>query len=254
VGTRATGEWRVGDVVCVAPGCKVTHLGEGPIIDVRTGPRPQDVAEALVRFEHGPESGVWYSVRNLKQIRDIFGNPIDPLTSPRAEPEPEWRSSPRSVVTRLPDYSINAEVLKPFVTESKQLGSTEDLRFFVGRWLAIWQMGNAEQKAPTIRQIDDQIVSGEFNAREALRCIRRVRYTGKPCKHAVPHPVRSKKRRIRKKHDKRNLRVTRLCVGMEILMPWSLFMALRVRNHFGVPDSTALHQLFCDDPNHTSCF
>lgn len=251
--TRLEGDWRVGDVVRVRD--PVTSLGRGQIVDVRTLPGETHVVEALVRFQNGPAGGVWYSVGNLTKLQDIYGRPLDPF-----EPDPvkvwtQERETRYSVVTRLPGYSIHADITSAYVKAIRKVKRTEDLRFLVGQWLPLWEMGRGRNPKPDkVRAVDDLIVSGQFDAREALRCLRRVLTTNKPCKHADPHPVRSKKRRIRKKHYKRNLHMSRLCVGMELLLPWSALVARQVCHKFGVPEGTAFHQLFCDDSQHSACF
>jgi len=76
VAKRRVGEWCVGDVVLVKEHGVVTNLGEGHIIDIRAQPNTNVAIAALVRFEHGPADGVWYTVSNLRQVRDIDGVPI----------------------------------------------------------------------------------------------------------------------------------------------------------------------------------
>lgn len=66
-------QWRVGDLVVVNPERAVTTLGEGRILDIETLPGTRYPSSALVRFEHGPVKGVWYSVSNLKWIGDLSG-------------------------------------------------------------------------------------------------------------------------------------------------------------------------------------
>jgi hypothetical protein len=73
---RLAGEWRIGDVVVVNEKDVVTSLGEGPVIDLECHPGTNAAVSALVRFNGGPLPGVWYSVGNLRQIRDLHGRAI----------------------------------------------------------------------------------------------------------------------------------------------------------------------------------
>lgn len=88
------GGWRVGDVVRVAEDQRLTTLGDGVVLDV------QDVDgwvdSVLVRFEHGPAVGVWYSVGTLERLRDLEGRPLTPTgryaaTRATTKEEPEER-------------------------------------------------------------------------------------------------------------------------------------------------------------------
>lgn len=66
--------WRVGDVVRVTEGQRVTNLGEGVVLDTQL--EKGWVTSVLVRFENGPASGVWYSVGTLQRLRDLEGRAL----------------------------------------------------------------------------------------------------------------------------------------------------------------------------------
>ena len=54
----------------------VTQLGEGVVVDLEFVRGTDVVKAALVRFEHGPADGVWYSINTLKPFEDLLGSKI----------------------------------------------------------------------------------------------------------------------------------------------------------------------------------
>ena len=68
--------FRAGDVVVVSEYLRKTNLGEGHIIDIDVDRETNIPTSALVRFEHGPSRGVWYSLGSLTRLRDFRGNAV----------------------------------------------------------------------------------------------------------------------------------------------------------------------------------
>ena len=68
--------WRVGDVVKVRAQVERTSLGEGAVLDLQTDAAGHAHA-ALVRFQRGPQVGVWYALGTLTRLRNLEGVSLD---------------------------------------------------------------------------------------------------------------------------------------------------------------------------------
>ena len=64
--------WRVGDVVKVRAQVERTSLGEGVVLELETDAAGHALA-ALVRFQRGPQVGVWYALGTLSRLRNLEG-------------------------------------------------------------------------------------------------------------------------------------------------------------------------------------
>jgi hypothetical protein len=122
-----------------------------------------------------------------------------------------------------------------YTSELRCVRTLEELKKFVDRWKRLWEV-SGHNKSDVVEEVDKKIREGLI-IEDDLTCIRLSFEMDKdgietPCQH-----VRE-----------------RLCVGMEIRLPWSMMLSTLVGGQYKVPECIAFHQLFCDDPNHIGCF
>lgn len=134
----------------------------------------------------------------------------------------------------IPGFQINdCYLIKRYTEELKKVITLDQLKDHVKRWRALWE-AKVDGKPEDVDKVDQQILI-DVNE-EDLDCIKTSFKKPNNDDQACPH--------IKEK----------LCAGMEIRIPWSTLVALEVAHKYGVPISTAFHQLFCRDENHISCF
>ena len=133
-----------------------------------------------------------------------------------------------SLIHEIPGFSMMSdEISRAFTSELREAVAQNQLPPFIKKWAAVWKIENAH-KPEHVRSCDAQILSGDLAGAE--ECLRSS-FEGNPCSHAEKE----------------------LCVGMEVRIPWALMVASVVAEKYGVPQGTALHQLFCEGP-HDDCF
>lgn len=130
----------------------------------------------------------------------------------------------------LPHYKLNSNYfIKKFGLDLGQVRTAKGLTKLIGRWSQFWSLGNSF-KAENVREMDAKILSGAFDASEALICLQKC-YQDQVCDHAPTH----------------------LCAGMEIRLPFTLMHSVFLAHEFGAPLGVAFHQAFCEGP-HDECF
>lgn len=160
-----------------------------------------------------------------------------------------------TVLEQIPGYramNYGEDVIAvDFAKDVHAVRSADDIRKLVIKWRALWEL-TTKGKPEHVQNIDTRIVAGDFDADEAFECFKRVAQ-GQTCRHATPWGLkkRPRKKRLLKKMVKSGS--GSLCPGMEIRLPWSMFTVAMVSHHYGVPETMALHQAFCDGP-HDGCF
>lgn len=137
-----------------------------------------------------------------------------------------------SLVAQCPGYAIQDDDLdKRYIEDVRQAAQNDTLKEHVEKWSAFFRLDNG-YKPDEIKRMELDIVTGNIDWDETKQCVELI-MAGKECEHIGNEEP---------------------CYGVLLALPFALMASRRVAGRMGVPFCTALHQIFCDDPDHRGCF
>ena len=130
-------------------------------------------------------------------------------------------------IYELPNYDIEGRV--DYVEDRDKAMAQNDFSLLTSRWSFLFEVGDSG--------CTEDILSGNFDTAEVIRL--------------MAHEMQTKDGAIIDLVDGGNKTAR---IAMELLCPEAIVAAMVMAAQYGVPEITALHQLYCNDPNHTHCF
>jgi hypothetical protein len=122
-----------------------------------------------------------------------------------------------------PDLSGGDDIVSKYMSERENIKTVEDLKSFVSRWKAVWDL-NITNKRP-ITPEEKSLVDGTFDAESTLKCLMACTTRDGPgCAHVVEGCKSS-------------------CAGMHVALPWTFVVMTQIAHHYGAPEDIVLIQM-----------
>lgn len=112
------------------------------------------------------------------------------------------------------------ELIESYVTDRRAVHTEKQLKAFTRHWNSVWKIPWNKIWVPTRQEI--QLVSGRYNASNAIRCISKNGSFGHGCCHLVSN---------------------RHCISADIMAPSFLLHVLKIKEAFIVPEGVIILQL-----------
>lgn len=128
-----------------------------------------------------------------------------------------------------PGYAIdNDRLAEMYTAELRAAYEQNTLQGHVDRWKVVFELG-AQTKPDSTRQMETDLITGNVDWAQIRKCLDKLL-----SKDMCEHPNG--------------------CHAQCLAIPFALLCATLLAKQYGVPICTALHQAFCDDPEHKGCF